>query len=53
MKMNPILKKELTIGSRSIKMPLAIFFYDAVLALCSFVILLIVRLEAIYDNETL
>ena len=47
MKMNPILKKELTIGSRSIKMPLAIFFYDAVLALCSFVILLIVRLEAI------
>lgn len=46
MKINPILKKELTIGSRSIKMPLAIFFYDAVLALCSFVILLVVRIRA-------
>lgn len=46
MKINPILKKELTIGSRSIKMPLAIFFYDALLALCSFVVLLIVRLQA-------
>lgn len=46
MKINPILKKELTIGSRSIKMPLAIFFYDALLALCSFVVLLIVRTQA-------
>lgn len=46
MKINPILKKELTIGSRSIKMPAAIFFYDVVLALCSFVVLLVVRLEA-------
>ena len=47
MKINPILKKELTIGSRSIKMPVAIFFYDLILALCSFVILLIVRIEAL------
>lgn len=47
MKINPVLKKELTIGSRSIKMPLAIFFYDAVLALCSFVVLISVRVEAL------
>ncbi|MBQ4522778.1 MAG: ABC transporter permease subunit [Lachnospiraceae bacterium] len=52
MKINPILKKELTIGSRSIKMPVAIFFYDALLALCSFVILLIVRAQA-FDGGNL
>lgn len=47
MKINPILKKELTIGSRSIKMPVAIFFYDLVLALCSFLVLLVVRISAL------
>lgn len=52
MKINPILKKELTIGSRSIKMPLAIFFYDALLALCSFVVLLVVRAQA-FDGGNL
>ncbi len=32
MNMNPILKKELRLGSRSIRIPLAVMFYDIVLA---------------------
>lgn len=33
MKSNPILKKELVLGARSIKLPLALFFYSGLLSL--------------------
>ena len=36
-KMNPILRKELRLGSRSIKIPLALMFYNIVLALIAVV----------------
>lgn len=39
MKINPILKKELTLGSRTIKMPLALMFYNGFLAFVAVLIL--------------
>ena len=38
-KMNPILRKELRLGSRSIKIPLALMFYNIVLALIAVVMI--------------
>lgn len=39
MRMNPILKKELLLGSRSIKFPIAIMFYSGIMAVVALVIL--------------
>lgn len=39
MRMNPILKKELKLGSRTIKLPLALMFYNIVLALIALVVI--------------
>ena len=39
--MNPILAKELRLGSRSIKLPLAVMFYDLVLAVIAVIAIFI------------
>lgn len=39
MRINPILKKELTLGSRTIKMPIALMFYNGFLAFVAVLIL--------------
>ena len=38
---NPILAKELRLGSRSIKLPLAVMFYDLVLAVIAVIAIFI------------
>ena len=39
MKINPILKKELLLGSRSIKFPIALMFYSGIMAIVALAIL--------------
>lgn len=56
MKMNPILKKELQIGSRSIKMSIAIMGYNALLAFIAVIVLLISNMDtvtSVYDYKSL
>ena len=43
-KLNPILKKELRLGSRSIRLPLSVMFYDIVLAIVAVIAILIAAL---------
>lgn len=42
--LNPILKKELRLGSRSIRLPLSVMFYDIVLAIVAVIAILIAAL---------
>lgn len=46
MMMNPVLNKELIIGSRSIKLPLALCLYNLVLGLVAILVLFIVKEDA-------
>lgn len=50
MKMNPILNKELTLGSRSIKMPLALMIYNMFLGFIAIMILFSVQAGSMFGG---
>ncbi len=53
MKMNPILKKELRLGSRSIKLPLAIMFYNLLLAVITVLTMAVCNLASSYGSGSI
>lgn len=53
MKINPILKKEIRLGSRSIKLPLAIMFYNLLLAFIAIVTIAICTSIATYGGGSM
>lgn len=48
--LNPILKKELRLGSRSIRLPLSVMFYDIVLAIVAVIAILVAALAGSSDG---
>lgn len=48
--LNPILRKELRLGSRSIRLPLSVMFYDIVLAIVAVIAILVAALAGSSDG---
>ena len=49
-RINPILNKELRLGSRSIRLPLSVMFYDIVLAIVAVIAIFIASYAGSYDG---
>ena len=52
LKLNPILNKELRLGSRSIKIPMFVMGYDIVLSLITVTSMLVIQVNSRYDSNT-